>query len=122
MAAGRRPYWVCAAVARQATSQSDSLALLQLKAVSGNVVGLSADAGSFSTTGGPVLAIVSLILAEPSTPSHTSRARLRNGGRRRQLWLALAQAAGNLYRRRTPVGPGRLTAVDFSEIFLGKLA
>jgi formate hydrogenlyase subunit 3/multisubunit Na+/H+ antiporter MnhD subunit len=80
--------------------------------------GLFADAGSFSTTGGLVLALVSLILggaiyaiayaARPATVSATV-----SGG------AALAGAGGGIFTGGEPLSDqGRLTASDFSDIFL----
>ena len=75
-------------------------------------LGLSADAGSFSSTGGLVLALVSLVVggaiylvAYAARPVATSGA-------------ALAGAAGGIFTGGEPLSDqGRLTAGDFSEIF-----
>jgi multicomponent Na+:H+ antiporter subunit A len=75
-------------------------------------LGLSADAGSFSTGGGLVLAVVSLVLgAAIYLVAYISRAVA--GG------PALAGAGGGVFTGGEPLGErGRLTAGDFSEIFL----
>jgi len=79
-------------------------------------LGLSADAGSFSTAGGLVLALVSLILggviyaiayAARQTPANAA------GG------PALAAVGGGIFTGGEPLSDqGRLTAGDFSDIFL----
>jgi len=76
-------------------------------------LGLSADAGSFSTTGGLVLALVSVVLGgaiylvayafRPASASTTA---------------AMAGAGGGVFTGGEPLSEqGRLTAGDFSEIF-----
>lgn len=74
-------------------------------------LGLSADAGSFSSTGGLVLALVSLVvggaiylLAYAVRPASSG--------------AAMAGAGGGIFTGGEPLGEqGRLTAGDFSEIF-----
>jgi formate hydrogenlyase subunit 3/multisubunit Na+/H+ antiporter MnhD subunit len=74
-------------------------------------LGLSADAGSFSTTGGLVLAVVSVVLggliyaiAYAARPTQTAAAALAGGG---------------IFTGGEPLSDqGRLTAGDFSDIFL----
>ena len=74
-------------------------------------LGLSADAGSFSSTGGLVLALVSLVLggaiylvAYAVRPASSS--------------AAMAGAGGGIFTGGEPLGEqGRLTAGDFSDIF-----
>jgi multicomponent Na+:H+ antiporter subunit A len=74
-------------------------------------LGLSADAGSFSSTGGLVLALVSLVVggaiylvAYAVRPASSS--------------AAMAGAGGGVFTGGEPLGEqGRLTAGDFSEIF-----
>ncbi len=75
-------------------------------------LGLSADAGSFSTGGGLVLAVVSLVLgAAIYVVAYVSRAVAGAP--------ALAGAGGGVFTGGEPLGErGRLTAGDFSEIFL----
>ena len=75
-------------------------------------LGLSADAGSFSSGGGLVLAVVSLVLgAAIYLVAYISHAVA--GG------PALAGAGGGVFTGGEPLGErGRLTAGDFSEIFL----
>ena len=82
-------------------------------------LGLSADAGSFSTTGGLVLAVVSLVLggaiyavayAARQTPAAVA---VTAGG------AAMAAAGGGIFTGGEPLSDqGRLTAGDFSGIFL----
>ena len=92
------------------------LGVLQLKAVSVTWFGLSADAGSFSTTGGLVLAIVSLVLGGAIYAiAYVSRQApaAASGG------AAMAGAGGGIFTGGEPLSSqGRLTAGDFSEIFL----
>ena len=91
------------------------LGVLQLKAVSVTWFGLSADAGSFSTTGGLVLALVSLVLGGAIYAiAYVSRqAPAAAGG-------GAALAGGGIFTGGEPLSSqGRLTAGDFSEIFLG---
>jgi multicomponent Na+:H+ antiporter subunit A len=85
------------------------LGVLQLKAVSVTWFGLSADAGSFSTTGGLVLALVSLVLGGAIYAiAYLSRQA-----------PATATAGGGIFTGGEPLSSqGRLTAGDFSEIFL----
>ncbi|MGA2809088.1 MAG: proton-conducting transporter membrane subunit [Terracidiphilus sp.] len=93
------------------------LGALQLSAVQVTWFGLSASAGSFSTMGGLVLALVSLILggaiytiAYVARPASVAAA----GG------PALAAAGGGIFTGGEPLGDqDRLTAGDFSSIFLG---
>jgi multicomponent Na+:H+ antiporter subunit A len=75
-------------------------------------LGLSADAGSFSTTGGLMLAVVSLVLGGAIyLIAYVSRPVA--GG------AALAGAGGGVFTGGEPLSErGRLTAGDFSEIFL----
>ncbi len=75
-------------------------------------LGLSADAGSFSTTGGLMLAVVSLVLGLAIyLVAYISRSVA--GG------PALAGAGGGVFTGGEPLSErGRLTAGDFSEIFL----
>jgi hypothetical protein len=95
------------------------LGVLQLKAVSVTWFGLSADAGSFSTTGGLVLAIVSLILGGAIYAiAYVSRQAPATAGG--GAALAGAGAGGGIFTGGEPLSDqGRLTAGDFSEIFLG---
>jgi multicomponent Na+:H+ antiporter subunit A len=80
--------------------------------------GLFSDAGSFSTTGGLVLALVSLVLsgliyavAYVSRPAAAS-AQVSGGA-------ALLGAGGGIFTGGEPLSDqGRLTAADFSDIFL----
>ena len=75
-------------------------------------LGLSADAGSFSSMGGLVLAVVSLVLGGAVyLVAYVSRPVV--GG------AALAGAGGGVFTGGEPLSErGRLTAGDFSEIFL----
>jgi multicomponent Na+:H+ antiporter subunit A len=92
------------------------LGAFQMKAVQVTWFGLSSDAGSFSTTGGLVLAVVSLVLggliyaiayvARPAQVAATA-----SGG--------AALAGGGIFTGGEPLSEqDRLTAGDFSEIFL----
>jgi multicomponent Na+:H+ antiporter subunit A len=74
--------------------------------------GLSADAGSFSVAGGLVLALVSLVLgAVIYLLAYTARPIAGSA--------AIAGAGGGVFTGGEPIGEqGRLTASDFSEIFL----
>ncbi|MGC1460619.1 MAG: proton-conducting transporter membrane subunit, partial [Terracidiphilus sp.] len=93
---------------------------LGLSAVQVTWFGLSSDAGSFSTAGGLVLAIVSIVLggiiyavayAARQTPATVA---VTAGG------AALAGAGGDIFTGGEPLSDqGRLTAGDFSSIFLG---
>jgi NADH:ubiquinone oxidoreductase subunit 5 (subunit L)/multisubunit Na+/H+ antiporter MnhA subunit len=76
-------------------------------------LGLSADAGSFSTTGGLVLALVSLVLGGAIYAiAYASRPVAMAGG------AAMAGAGGGIFTGGEPLSDqGRLTAGDFSEIF-----
>ncbi len=76
--------------------------------------GLSADAGSFSTGGGLVLALVSLVLGGLIYAiAYIANPVPATGG------AALAGAGGGVFTGGEPLGDqGRLTAGDFSEIFL----
>ncbi len=74
-------------------------------------LGLSADAGSFSSTGGLVLALVSLVVGG-AIYAIAYAARPATSG------AALAGAGGGVFTGGEPLGDqGRLTAGDFSEIF-----
>jgi len=94
------------------------LGALKLSAVQVTWFGLSADAGSFSTTGGLVLALVSLVLggliyAIAYAARQTPVAVTVSGG------AALAGAGGGIFTGGEPLSDqGRLTASDFSSIFL----
>jgi multicomponent Na+:H+ antiporter subunit A len=95
------------------------LSALSLATVQVTWFGLSADAGSFSTAGGLVLAIVSLVLggiiyavayAARQTPATVA---VTAGG------AAMAGAGGDIFTGGEPLSDqGRLTAGDFSGIFL----
>ena len=81
-------------------------------------LGLFADAGSFSTTGGLVLALVSLVLGGTiyaiayAARSETGAAAVAGGP-------ALSGAGGGIFTGGEPLSDeARLTASDFSEIFL----
>jgi multicomponent Na+:H+ antiporter subunit A len=74
-------------------------------------LGLSADAGSFSSTGGLVLALVSLVIGG-AIYLIAYAARPASAG------AAMAGAGGGVFTGGEPLGEqGRLTAGDFSEIF-----
>jgi multicomponent Na+:H+ antiporter subunit A len=74
--------------------------------------GLSADAGSFSTSGGLVLALVSLVLGGAIYAVAYAVRPAASGA-------ALAGAGGGIFTGGEPLSDeGRLTAGDFSEIFL----
>ncbi|MGO8756657.1 MAG: proton-conducting transporter membrane subunit [Terracidiphilus sp.] len=75
--------------------------------------GLSADAGSFSSIGGLVLAIVSIVLGGAIYGvAYIARPAAATGG------AALAGAGGGIFTGGEPLSDqGRLTAGDFSEIF-----
>jgi NADH:ubiquinone oxidoreductase subunit 5 (subunit L)/multisubunit Na+/H+ antiporter MnhA subunit len=75
--------------------------------------GLSADAGSFSTTGGLVLALVSVVLGGAIyLIAYAFRPATASGG------AAMAGAGGGIFTGGEPIGEqGRLTAGDFSDIF-----
>ena len=75
-------------------------------------LGLSADAGSFSSTGGLVLALVSLVLGGAIyLIAYASRPATVGGA-------AMAGAGGGVFTGGEPLSDqGRLTAGDFSEIF-----
>ena len=74
--------------------------------------GLSADAGSFSTSGGLVLALVSLVLGGAIYAVAYAARPAASGA-------ALAGAGGGIFTGGEPLSDqGRLTAGDFSEIFL----
>ena len=95
------------------------LGALSLNAVQVTWFGLSSDAGSFSTAGGLVLAIVSLVLggiiyavayAARQTPATVA---VTSGG------AAMASSGGGIFTGGEPLSDqGRLTASDFSGIFL----
>jgi multicomponent Na+:H+ antiporter subunit A len=76
--------------------------------------GLFANAGSFSTTGGLVLALVSLVLGGLIYAiAYVARPATATGG------AALAGAGGGIFTGGEPLSDqGRLTAGDFSSIFL----
>jgi multicomponent K+:H+ antiporter subunit A len=90
------------------------LGVLQMTAVQVTWFGLSADAGSFSTGGGLVLALVSLILGGAIYAiAYASRQASVVGG------AALAGGGGGIFTGGEPLSSeGRLTAGDFSSIFL----
>ncbi len=75
-------------------------------------LGLSADAGSFSSTGGLVLALVSVVLGGGIYAlAYAARGATASGA-------AMAGAGGGVFTGGEPLGEqGRLTAGDFSEIF-----
>ncbi len=75
-------------------------------------LGLSADAGSFSSTGGLVLALVSVVLGGGIYAlAYAARPVTASGA-------AMAGAGGGVFTGGEPLGEhGRLTAGDFSEIF-----
>jgi multicomponent Na+:H+ antiporter subunit A len=75
-------------------------------------LGLSADAGSFSSTGGLVLALVSLVVGGAIyLVAYAARPVASSGA-------ALAGAGGGIFTGGEPLSEqGRLTAGDFSEIF-----
>jgi formate hydrogenlyase subunit 3/multisubunit Na+/H+ antiporter MnhD subunit len=77
-------------------------------------LGLSSDAGSFSTVGGLVLAVVSLIVGGAIySIAYVARPASAGAG------AALAGAGGGIFTGGEPLsGDSRLTAGDFSEIFL----
>jgi multicomponent Na+:H+ antiporter subunit A len=83
-------------------------------------LGMSADAGSFSTTGGLVLAVVSLVLggviyalAYASRQTAPAAVAVTSGG------AAIAGAGGGIFTGGEPLSDqGRLTAGDFSGIFM----
>jgi multicomponent Na+:H+ antiporter subunit A len=85
---------------------------LQMSAVQVTWFGLSADAGSFSTMGGLVLALVSLILGGTIYAiAYASRPATVAGG--------AALAGGGIFTGGEPLSEqGRLTAGDFSSIFM----
>jgi multicomponent K+:H+ antiporter subunit A len=89
------------------------LGALQMTAVNVTWFGLSADAGSFSTGGGLVLALVSLILGGAIYAIAYASRQVTVGG------AALAGAGGGIFTGGEPLSSeGRLTAGDFSSIFL----
>jgi len=77
-------------------------------------LGMSADAGSFSTTGGLVLALISLVVGGAIyAVAYVARPATAGGG------AALAGAGGGIFTGGEPLSDqGRLTAGDFSDIFL----
>ena len=77
-------------------------------------LGMSADTGSFSTGGGLVLALVSVILGGAIyAVAYVARPATVGGG------AALAGAGGGIFTGGEPLSDqGRLTAGDFSDIFL----
>jgi multicomponent Na+:H+ antiporter subunit A len=77
-------------------------------------LGMSADAGSFSTTGGLVLALVSLVVGGAIyAVAYVARPATAGGG------AALAGAGGGIFTGGEPLSDqDRLTAGDFSDIFL----
>ena len=93
------------------------LGALKLEAVQVTWFGLSANAGSFSTIGGLVLAVVSLVLGGAIYAiAYVARPATAGGG----AVLAGAGAGGGIFTGGEPLSDqGRLTAGDFSSIFLG---
>ncbi|MGD0830466.1 MAG: proton-conducting transporter membrane subunit [Terracidiphilus sp.] len=91
------------------------LGALNLATVQVTWFGLSASAGSFSTGGGLVLAVVSLVLGGAIYAiAYASRQHSVVGG------AALAGAGGGIFTGGEPLSSeGRLTAGDFSSIFMG---
>ena len=91
------------------------LGALNLATVQVTWFGLSASAGSFSTGGGLVLAVVSLVLGGAIyAVAYASREHSVVGG------AALAGAGGGIFTGGEPLSSeGRLTAGDFSSIFMG---
>ena len=89
------------------------LGALQMATVQVTWFGLSADAGSFSTMGGLVLAVVSLIVGGVIYAiAYAARPVTASGG--------AALAGGGIFTGGEPLSDqGRLTAGDFSSIFLG---
>ncbi len=77
-------------------------------------LGLSSDAGAFSTVGGLVLAVVSVIVGGlVYALAYAARPATAGSG------AALAAAGGGIFTGGEPISSqGRLTAGDFSEIFL----
>jgi formate hydrogenlyase subunit 3/multisubunit Na+/H+ antiporter MnhD subunit len=90
------------------------LSALNLTAVQVKWFGLSADAGSFSTMGGLVLALVSLVLGGAIYAiAYVARPATVAGG------AVLAGAGGGIFTGGEPLsGRDRFTASDFSNIFL----
>jgi multicomponent Na+:H+ antiporter subunit A len=90
------------------------LGALQMATVQVTWFGLSADAGSFSTMGGLVLAVVSLVVGGVIyTIAYVARPAAAGGA-------ALAGGGGGIFTGGEPLSDqGRLTAGDFSSIFLG---
>jgi len=89
------------------------LGALQLSTVQVTWFGLSSDAGSFSTGGGLVLALVSLILGGAIYAIAYAARPATAGG------AALAGAGGGIFTGGEPLSSeDRLTAGDFSSIFL----
>ncbi|MGD0096213.1 MAG: proton-conducting transporter membrane subunit [Terracidiphilus sp.] len=88
------------------------LGALQMASVQVTWFGLSADAGSFSTMGGLVLAVVSLIVGGVIYAMAYVARPVTTGG--------AALAGGGIFTGGEPLSEqGRLTAGDFSSIFLG---
>ena len=89
------------------------LGALQLGAVQVTWFGLSSDAGSFSTVGGLILAIVSLVLGGVIYAiAYVARQAPATGG------AAMAGAGGGIFTGGEPLSDtGRMTAGDFSSIF-----
>jgi multicomponent Na+:H+ antiporter subunit A len=77
-------------------------------------LGMSADAGSFSSVGGLVLALVAIVLGGAIYAiAYVARPATASGG------AALAGAGGGIFTGGEPLSDqGRLTAGDFSEIFM----
>jgi multicomponent Na+:H+ antiporter subunit A len=77
-------------------------------------LGMSSDAGSFSTTGGLVLALISLVVGGAIYAiAYVARPATAGGG------AALAGAGGGIFTGGEPLSDqGRLTAGDFSDIFM----
>jgi multicomponent Na+:H+ antiporter subunit A len=90
------------------------LGALQMATVQVTWFGLSADAGSFSTMGGLVLAVVSLVVGGVIYAiAYVARPAAAGGA-------ALAGGGGGIFTGGEPLSEqGRLTASDFSAIFLG---
>ncbi|MGD0939884.1 MAG: proton-conducting transporter membrane subunit [Terracidiphilus sp.] len=90
------------------------LGALQMATVQVTWFGLSANAGSFSTMGGLVLAVVSLIVGGVIYAiAYVVRPATAGG-------VALAGGGGGIFTGGEPLSDqGRLTAGDFSSIFLG---
>jgi multicomponent Na+:H+ antiporter subunit D len=104
------------------------LGALQMSAVQVTWFGLSVDAGSFSTMGGLVLAVVSLVIggviyaiAYVARPATAGGAALAGGAPADgSLSVGWTGGGGGIFTGGEPLSEqGRLTAGDFSSIFLG---